>query len=99
VIPLVYLLVASDDETALLLGRIALIVGVQVFVVVLVCLSIALGGRGRDDPGSDDDDGRGRPRPEPPPPPSEPPVSWPDFERQFAEHVQARRARDKVPSA
>jgi hypothetical protein len=79
-------------------GRLAMVVGLQVFLVLVALLSIAAGGRGGgDEPGSDDD-GPGWRRPEPRPPPPEPHVSWPDFERQFAEHVEAIRARDKVPA-
>ena len=70
-------------------------VGVQAFVVLLAGLSIVLGGGGGDAPGSDDD-GRGPRRPQPPRTPTELHVSWPDFERQFAKHVEALRAGDKV---
>jgi hypothetical protein len=78
-----------------------MIVGVQGILVALVLLSLAAGGRaGGDEPGSDDDDdGPGGGHPEPKRPPPEPFVSWPDFERQFAEHVEAMRGRDKVPAA
>ncbi len=97
-IALIYLLFASGHDAALVIGRVALIVGVQATVVLLACLSIAMGGGGREDPGSDDD-GRGPPRPQPPRTPTEPHVSWPDFERQFAEHVDALRAGDKIASS
>ena len=73
-------------------------VGVQAFVVGLAWLSVAGGGPADDEPGSDGD-GPDWDRPEPRRPPPEPHVSWPDFERQFAEHVRARGSRDKVPAA
>jgi hypothetical protein len=76
-----------------------MIVGFQAFVIVIALLSIAAGGgMGGDEPGSTDDGPDWR-RPEPRRPPPEPHVSWPDFEQQFAEHVEAMRARDKVPAA
>jgi hypothetical protein len=83
-----------------MLGRVAMVIGFQAFMIGVALLSIAAGGGsggGDDDPGSDDD-GRGWRRPGPPPLPPEPHVSWPDFERQFAEHVAAMRTRDKVPA-
>jgi hypothetical protein len=98
VVPLIYLVAASGSDAALLFGRVALIIGFQAFVVLLTCLSIAMGGNGQDDSGPDDE-GPGWGRPEPRQPPPEPHMSWPDFERQFAEHVEGIRARDKVPAA
>jgi hypothetical protein len=76
-----------------------MIVGFQAFVIGLVLLSMAAGGgAGGDDESGSDDGGPGR-RPEPWRPPPDPLVSWPDFEGQFAEHVESIRARDKVPAA
>ena len=95
---LIYLLAAPGDA-GVVFGHVVVIVCFQAFVVVLACLSIAaIGSGGGDEPGSDGD-GPGWHRPEPRQPPPEPHLSWPDFERQFAEHVAALRARDKVPSA
>ena len=94
---LIYVSVASEHDAGILLGRAAMIIGFQVFLIMVALLSIAAGGgAGGDEPGSDDD-GPGWRRPEPRRPPPEPHVAWPDFERQFAEHVEAMRARDKVP--
>jgi len=98
-IALVYLLATSGHDDGALLGRSGMVVGVQVFLVAVALLSVLAGGRGRgDEPGSDDD-GPGGHRPEPRRPPPEPDISWPDFERQFAEHVEAIKGRDEVPTA
>jgi hypothetical protein len=95
---LIYLLVASGHDAGDILGRTAIVIGFQAFVIMFALLLIAAGGGGGGgEPGSDDD-GPGWRRPEPRRPPPEPHVSWPDFERQFAEHVEARRTRDKVPA-
>lgn len=56
---------------------------------VLAIWGVFRGGHDGDesDPG-DDGPGPRRPPPAPPPPPRpDPTVSWPEFERQFAEHV------------
>jgi hypothetical protein len=75
-----------------------MVIGLQAFMVLVALVSFAAGGGGGGEPGSDDD-GPGWHRPEPRRPPPEPHVSWPDFERQFAEHVEGMRARDEVPAA
>ena len=72
-----------------------MIVVFQAFVVGMTLLSLA-GGRGGGEEPDSDDDGPGWRRPEPRRPPPEPHVSWPDFERQFHEHVKTDRARDEV---
>jgi len=88
----------SAHDAGLVLIRVAVVVGFQAFLVGVILLSLLGGGAGGDEPGSDDDDGPGGRHPEPWRPPPEPFVSWPDFERQFAEHVEALRARDKAPA-
>ena len=93
---LIYLLAASAHDAGVILGRVAMVMGFQAFVIVLTWLSVREIGREGEDPGSDGDGPDWR-RPDPRRPPPEPHLSWPDFERQFAEHVEARRARDKVP--
>ena len=96
-IALICLLAASGHDAALVVGRAATIAGFMAFVVAVACLAVVAGGDGGDEPGSDDD-GPGWSPPEPRRPPPEPHVSWPDFEREFAEHVEALGARDKVRS-
>ena len=97
-VTLIYLFAAAGNDTGILLGRVLMVVAFQLFVLGLTFLSLAATGDGGDEPGPDDD-GRGWDRPAPRQPPPEPHLSWPDFERQFAEHVNALRARDNVPSA
>ena len=58
-------------------------------------------GRGRD-PGDDqdqDDDGPGWGRDGPRTPPPDAPVSWPEFEREFAEHVATSPTALREPPA
>jgi len=75
------------------LTAVGMLVGAQVIAGVLIWVFFIAKVGGDDDPGSDDDGpGWGRRPPTPP----EPPVSWPDFERQFAEHVQALGDRGAV---
>ena len=87
-------LFATADSGKAALTAVATLVGVQVIAGVLIWVFFIANVGRDDDPGSDDDDGPGRGRR--PPTPPEPPVSWPDFERQFAEHVQALGDRDMV---
>jgi hypothetical protein len=74
--------------------------------VLLLLLVVWLGGDGGrpgpddGDPGSDGGGGGGRRRPPPPPPGG--PVTWAEFERQFAEFVAERaggRAEELRPAA
>jgi hypothetical protein len=92
----VYLAVDGHGlETAL--AVFAVLFAIPLLAGALVCLWVALDLGGNDDPGSDGDGpGRGRRPPPPAPLPPESPVSWPDFERQFAEHVEALGDRDPV---
>ena len=91
---LLYLVVSGHGaETALV--SFGVIVGIHLLAGLLICVWVALGLGGNDDSGSDDDGPGWRRRPRPPQPP-DPPVSWPDFERQFAEHVEALGDRDTV---
>ena len=77
----------------------AFVLATPLFVIAAVWLCIGLGRRPRDDddPGSDDGPGGSRVRPPDPPPPTGP-VSWPEFERQFAAYVR-REAREDVGPA
>jgi hypothetical protein len=61
--------------------------------ILLIWVFSDPGGPDTDEPDSDSDGGSGRRRPRRPRrPPPVGPVSWPDFERQFAAYVE-RRAR------
>ena len=92
---LLYLVAGGDGVDAALVSF-GVILAIHLLAGLLLCVWVALGLGESDDPGSDEDGpGWGR-RPPPPPPPEQPPVSWPDFERQFAEHVQALGDRDPV---
>ena len=91
---LLYLVVSGHGvETALV--SFGVIVAIHLVAGLLICVWFALDPGDNDDSGSDDD-GPGWGRRPPPPHPPEPPVSWPDFERQFAEHVKALGERDPV---
>ena len=56
------------------------------------------GGTDGDDPGSGGDGPGWRRRRRPRTPPPDGPVCWPEFERQFAEHVAAVGARERASS-
>ena len=91
---LLYLVVSGHGaETAIV--SFGVIVGIHLLAGLLICVWVVLGPGRNDDPGSDDD-GPGWRRWPPPQRPPEPPVSWPDFERQFAEHVESLGDRDPV---
>ena len=53
-------------------------------------LSLVLGSGGDDGDDGSDGGGPGRRRPAPGRPPSAPPDWWPEFEREFADHVAAK---------
>jgi hypothetical protein len=70
------------------------VVGAGALLLLLLALWLGREGRGpgpdESDPGSD---GGGGPRRPPPPPPPVGPVSWAEFEREFAAFVAAQPAR------
>ena len=86
-------LFATAPGAGIALTAIGVLVGVQVIAGLLIWLWLVANLGGSDDPGSAGDGPGGSRRP---PKPPEPPSSWPDFERQFAEHVKALGDRDMV---
>jgi len=78
----------------------AVVLATPLLVLAAVWLCVGVGRRpgGDDAPGSDDGPGGSRVRPPDPPLPTGP-VSWPEFERQFAAYVRHEARRDDVRSA
>ena len=93
---LIYLVAGGHGAEAALVSF-GVILAIHLLAGLLLCVWVALGLDGNDDPGSDGDGPGGGRRPQDPPP-SEPPGSWADFERQFAEHVESLGDRDLVTS-
>lgn len=91
---LIYLVVGGHGAEAAVISF-GVILAIHLLAGLLLCVWVALGLDGNDDPGSDGDGPGGGRRPEPPRP-LEPPGSWADFERQFAEHVESLGDRDPV---
>ena len=91
---------AADAAPRASAGTVGIVILVAIATLELAVM-IAFSRIGRDhDPGDDadqDDDGPGWGRDGPrTPPPDAPPVSWPDFEREFAEYVACLETRRDV---
>jgi len=95
---IVHLAAATERPSAGAIGILLLILiaGVELAVLIAFARMGRSDGSDGDDAEDGDDPGWGRDRPRTPPPDA--PFSWPEFERQFAEHVAALD-RDRQISA
>jgi hypothetical protein len=90
---------AAEAEPRASAGTLGIVILVAIATLELaVMIAVSRIGRpydpGDDADGDDDDPGWGRDGPRTPPPDA--PVSWPDFEREFAEYVAALGTRRDV---
>jgi hypothetical protein len=86
----------SPDTTAV--ATLAAMFALQVAVVLILWRVFRRGDTDGDDPGPGGGGPGWRRRPGPRKPPPNDPVCWPEFERQFAEHVASLGARDRASS-
>ena len=89
---------AADASPRASAGTVGIAILVAIATLELaVMIAFSRIGR-RNDPGDDDqdDDGPGWGRDEPRTPPPDSPVSWPEFEREFAEYVAGLETRRDV---
>ena len=90
-----FLLVAVAERSSggtPILPVVAVVAVLDLFVMLILWRVFRSGGADGHDPGSDGG-GPGWRRRRPRKPPPHDPAWWPEFERQFAEHVAARAAR------
>jgi hypothetical protein len=87
----------SPDGMAVL-PVLAAMAALQLGVMLILWRVFGSGGADGDDPGSGDDGPGWRRRRRPRKPPPDAPIWWPEFERQFAEHVAAAGARRRASS-
>ncbi len=83
--------VASGDDAgvATIVAVVTALLGLLAGVGIVVRALLGLAGDDGDDAGDDGGGGPGRRRPLPRRPPPAPPDWWPEFEREFADHVRA----------
>jgi hypothetical protein len=102
---IVYLLADAErsSDGMSILPVLAAMAGWQLSVMLILWRVFRFGGADGDDPGPGGDGPGWRRRRRPRKPPPDDPVCWPEFERQFAEHVASAQPvpagqgdRDKV---